>query len=84
MLVVVGRAPCLESRKWQAFCVEVGLFGGAVCQCLVGSDGVVGDAEAVGFHVQGVAVADVAAEEMLVFQCLEEALDNAVGLRLSG
>ena len=38
----------------------------AVGECLVGSDGVVDDAESVDFHVEGIAVADVAAEEVLV------------------
>ena len=71
---------CLESRRWQGFAVEVGLFWGAVGQGLVWSDGVVDDAESMGFHVECVAVADVAAEEMLVFQGFEESLDDAVGL----
>jgi hypothetical protein len=51
---------------------------------LVGADGVVDDAEAVDFHVEGVAVADVAAVEVFVFEGAEEAFDDAVGLRLSG
>lgn len=62
------------------FVLEVGLFGGAVGECLVGSDGVVDDAESVDFHVEGVAVADVAAEEVLVFEGAEEPFDDAVGL----
>lgn len=81
-LLSVGRGSveCLESRKWQVFAGEVGLFGGLVCQCLVGSDGVVDDAEAMNFHVKGVAIADVAAKQVLVFQGAEEPLDDAVGL----
>lgn len=62
---------CLESRFWQVFgrgLVKVSLFGGAVVECLVGPDGVVDDAESVDFHVECVSVADVAAEEVLVFQ----------------
>jgi hypothetical protein len=60
--------------------IEVGLAGCAVVEALVGSDGVVDDAEAMGFHVWSVAVADVAAEEMLVFEGAEEAFDDSVGL----
>ena len=37
----------------------------------MGSDGVVDDAEAVDFHVEGVAVTDVAAEKVLVFERAE-------------
>ena len=59
---------------------EVGLFGGAVGEGLVGSDGVVDDSESVNFHVEGIAVADVAAEEVLVFERSEESFDDAVGL----
>jgi hypothetical protein len=58
----------------------VGLFWGVVGECLVGSDGVVDHAESVGFHVEGVAVADVAAVEVFVFEGAEEAFDDTVGL----
>ena len=47
----------------------------------MGSDGVVNDSEAVGFHVEGITVADIAAEEVFVFQRLEESLDDAICLR---
>ena len=46
----------------------------------MGADGVVDDAEMVNFHVKGVAVGDVSAEEVLVFEGAEEAFDGAVGL----
>jgi hypothetical protein len=63
---------CLESRSWQVFgggfVVEVGLVGCAVVEGLVGPDGVVDDPEAMNFHVEGVAVGDVAAVEVLVFE----------------
>ena len=62
------------------FVGEVGGLGCAVVECLVGSDGVVDDAEAVGFRVESVAVADVAAEQVLLFECFEGPLDEAVGL----
>lgn len=68
----LGGHDCLESRSWQVFAVEVGLFGGVVVEGLVGSDGVVDDAEVVGFHVEGVAVGDVAAVEVFVFEGAEE------------
>ena len=48
---------------------------------MVWSDGVIDDAEAVDFHVERVTITDVAAEEVFVFQRLEEALDDAIGLR---
>ena len=58
----------------------VGLFRGVVVEGLVGSDGVVDDAEGVDFHVEGVAVADVAAVEVFVFEGADEALDDTAGL----
>ena len=38
-----------------------------IVEVLVGSDGLVDDAEAVDFHFEGVTVGDVAAEEVFVF-----------------
>lgn len=49
-------------------------------QCLVWSDGVVDVAVAVDFHVEGVAVTDEPAVEVLVFQGAEEPFDHTVGL----
>lgn len=50
-------------------------------QRLVRTDAVVDMAVAVDFHVEGVAIADDAAVEVLVFQCAGESLDHTVGLR---
>ena len=62
------------------FAVKVGLFGCAVGERLVGSDGVVDGSESMGFHIEGVSIADVTAVEMLVFEGFEEPLDYTVGL----
>jgi hypothetical protein len=87
LVATVSDVVGLESRNWQGlvwlFVVEVGLFGGSVGEGLVRSDGVVDDPETVNFHVEGIAVADVAAEQMLVFERAEESFDDAVGLRRS-
>jgi len=54
---------------------------GAVAEGLVGSDGVVDLSEAGDFDGERAGVIDRAAEQVLVFQGAEEALDDAVGLR---
>ena len=48
---------------------------------LVGSDGVVDLAEAADFDGEGAGVVDRAAEQVLILERAEEALDDAVGLR---
>ena len=60
---------------------EVGVTWYAVADRLVGADGVVDLAEAVGFHREGVPVVDGASEQVLVFKGAEESFDDAVGLR---
>ena len=50
-------------------------------ECLVGPDLVVDVAEEVDLDVEGVGFVDESAVEVLVFQCLEVSLVDAVGLR---
>ena len=55
---------------------EVRLARGVVAEGMVGSDRVVNLAESLDFHGQGVAVGDLSAVEVLVFQGAEEPLVN--------